>query len=74
MRLAWRRPAATPCRRSPSEVSSHPFLEASLKEGLPMVSIVVLLFGLSNFILRIPKDKPEKALQWRLLEGLRFKV
>ena len=39
-----------------------------------MVSIVVLLFGLSNFILRILKDKPEKELQWRLLEGLRFKV
>ena len=34
---------------------------------LPIVSIVVPFFGLTNFILRILKGNPKKELQWRLL-------
>ena len=33
---------------------------------LPIVSIVVPFFGLTNSILRIPKGNPQKELQWRL--------
>ena len=34
--------------------------------GLPLVSIVVPFFGLTNSILRILKGNPTKELQWRL--------
>ena len=34
--------------------------------GLPIVSIVVPFFGLTNSILRILKGSPKKELQWRL--------
>ena len=43
-----------------------------------MVSIVVLFWGLAKSILRIPKGKPKRELQWRLSvraagqKGLRF--
>ena len=33
---------------------------------LPIVSIVVPFFGLTNSILRILKGSPKKELQWRL--------
>ena len=33
---------------------------------LPIVSIVVPFFGLTNFILSILKGSPQKELQWRL--------
>ena len=33
---------------------------------LPIVSIVVPFFGLTNSILRILKGNPQKELQWRL--------
>ena len=33
---------------------------------LPIVSIVVPIFGLTSFILTLPKDNPQKELQWRL--------
>ena len=37
---------------------------------LPIVSIAVPFFGLTNSILRIPKGNPKKELQWRPKEGL----
>ena len=35
-------------------------------QGLPIVSIVVLFFGLTSSILRILRGNPKKELQWRL--------
>ena len=37
--------------------------------NIPIVSIVVPFFGLTNSILRIPKGNPKKELQWRLQVG-----
>ena len=33
---------------------------------LPIVSIVVPFFGLTNYVLRILEGNPQKELQWRL--------
>ena len=35
-------------------------------QKLPIVSIVVPFFGLTNFVSRILKGNPKKELQWRL--------
>ena len=37
-----------------------------LDYGVPVVSIVVPFFGLTNFILRNLKGRLKKELQWRL--------
>ena len=50
-------------------------LESTTIDSLvPIVSIVVPFFGLTSSILRIPQDKPEKELQWRLLSSSFFGI
>ena len=45
---------------------SSALLETCSVLDIPIVSIVVPFFGLTNSILRILKGNPKKELQWRL--------
>jgi len=65
-------------RLSPSnrrlEVSDTNIRFSAPAQGLPIVSIVVPFFGLTNYILRNLQGIPKKELQWRLQVGFLTKA